>query len=178
MTAFTALPTLASPPANPRVGDTYVESTHVRNRTRTTNRVNPATGALERVQQTFQDYRDQTKVYQQVGSHPEVRPTTRPEWQQIGTQRVPFTNRRWVEPPPPTRVYAYGRTDNSTQWQRWNEGYQTTQNLMGNRYSVGQDMSVGAKWTIYSLVMRGGNDRVLVPGYVYLYTEDGTIVGQ
>ena len=177
LVSLPALPSIASPPANPRVGQSYVESTPVRTRARTYTRTNPTTGAIEKIQETYQEYSDQTRVYQQVGSHPEVRPTTHPVWRKVGERQVPYTATRWVDPPPPRRVYAYGRTDNSTQWARWNEGFRTTQNLMGNRYSRNQDMSVGAKWTIYSLVMKGGNDRSLPPGTVYLYTEDGNIIG-
>ena len=179
LSLLAASPAIATPPTNPRVGDTYIEDHALSDSVRRSSRVNPTTGAVEAVQSKTKRVQKQNKTYRQTGSHKENRTGSRQVYKQVGTQRV---NRpRWVEPPPPPqpqRVYAYGRWDNLTQWDRWNEGYRTTQNLMGNKYSQNQNMSVGEKWTIYSLVMRGGNDRTLLPGTVYLYTEDGTVIGQ
>ncbi|MEB3186250.1 MAG: hypothetical protein VKP72_02285 [bacterium] len=174
LVSLPALPSIASPPANPRVGQSYVESTPVRTRSRNYTRTNPTSGAIEKIQETYQEYSDQTRAYQQVGSHPEVRPTTHPVWRKVGERQVPYTATRWVEP---RKVYAYGSWDNATQWNRWNTGPRTIGDLMSQRYSRGQDMNRPGARSVESAVYRNWGQSAY-PGTVYLFDESGNLIGQ
>lgn len=90
--------------------------------------------------------------------------------------RTQFHERLVYELP---RIFIYARADNSTQWDRWREGYRTPgqlffgkwyQNQRGHRYA--EDIATALRRNPELL------DTELPPGSALVFTEHGQIVGR